>query len=151
MAATASTSGSASAKSPAGSSPGRFVSGIYIDSANSNHAWISYSGYGAYTPGTPQHVVEARYDAKSHTATFVDRSYDVGDQPVTGLARDASTGDLYAATDFGVLRLPAGSTQWLRAGTGLPYVSVYGLTLSQQGHVLYAATHGRGAYVLDLP
>src|SRR5437870_672871 len=25
--------------------PGRFVSGIYVDPANSNHAWISYSGY----------------------------------------------------------------------------------------------------------
>jgi hypothetical protein len=27
---------------------------------------------------------------------------------------------------------------------------VYGLTLSDKGRVLYAATHGRGAWVLDL-
>jgi hypothetical protein len=133
------------------STPGRFVSGITVDPRNSNHAWISYSGYGAYTPGTPQHVLEARYDPKSHTATFTNRSYDIGDQPVTGIARDGATGDLYAATDFGVLRLPAGSHSWVRAGTGLPNVAVFGLTLSQSGHVLYAATHGRGAYVLTLP
>ena len=131
--------------------PGRFVSGIAIDPADSNHAWISYSGYGAYTPGTPQHVIEARFDPKSHTATFIDRSYDIGDQPVTGLARNDSNGDLYAATDFGVLRLASGATQWVRAGTGLPTVAVYGLTLAQNAHVLYAATHGRGAYRLALP
>ena len=131
--------------------PGRFVSGIVVDPSDSNHAWISYSGYGAYTPGTPQHVVEARYDPKHHTATFTDRSYDIGDQPITGLARNPSNGDLYAATDFGVLRLPAGATQWVQAGTGLPRVAVYGLTLGQDGSVLYAATHGRGAYVLGLP
>jgi hypothetical protein len=131
--------------------PGRFVSGIAIDPADANHAWISYSGYGAYTPDTPQHVVEARFDTHKHVATFTDRSYDIGDQPVTGLVVDGSSGDLYAATDFGVLRLPAGSTQWLRAGTALPNVAVYGLTISQSAHVVYAATHGRGAYVLHLP
>ena len=133
--------------------PGRFVSGITIDPADPNHAWISFSGYGAYTPGTPQHVVEAHFDTHTHTATFTDRSYDIGDQPVTGIARDSVTGDLYAATDFGVLRLPAGATAWQQAGTGLPRVAVYGITLAQSGdvRVLYAATHGRGAYALSLP
>jgi hypothetical protein len=87
--------------------PGRFVSGIVIDDKDPNHAWISYSGYAAYTPGTPQHVIEARFDPHAHKATFTDRSYDIGDQPVTGLARNDDNGDLYAATDFGVLRLPA--------------------------------------------
>jgi hypothetical protein len=132
--------------------PGRFVSGIVVDPQDGNHAWISYSGYGAYTPGTPQHVIEARFDSRgSHRATFTDRSYDIGDQPITGLARNDANGDLYAATDFGVMRLPAGGTGWLRAGTGLPNVAVYGLTLAQNAHILYAATHGRGAYSLSLP
>jgi hypothetical protein len=131
--------------------PGRFVSGIAIDPSDPNHAWISYSGYGAYTPGTRQHVIEARFDAHKHVATFTDRSYDIGDQPVTGLVVDGASGDLYAATDFGVLRLPAGSTQWLQAGTGLPNVAVYGLTIAHDAHVVYAATHGRGAYALGLP
>jgi hypothetical protein len=132
--------------------PGRFVSGIVIDPADPNHAWISYSGYGAYTPGTTQHVLEARFNTHAHTATFVDRSYDIGDQPVTGIARDAHSGDLYVATDFGVLRLPAGATAWQQAGSGLPRVAVYGLTLAESGttRVLYAATHGRGAYALAL-
>jgi hypothetical protein len=133
--------------------PGRFVSGITVDPHDPNHAWISFSGYGAYTPGTTQHVIEARFDPHAHKATFVDRSYDIGDQPVTGIARDANTGDLYAATDFGVLRLPNHATAWLQAGTGLPRVAVYGIVLADTGtsSVLYAATHGRGAYALTLP
>jgi hypothetical protein len=131
--------------------PGRFVSGIAVDPTDPNHAWISYSGYNAYTPITPGHVLEARYNPVTGAATFTDRSYDLGDQPVTGIAEFGPTGDLYAATDFGVLRLPSGASHWENAGTSLPSVAVYGLTLSQSGHVLYAATHGRGAYVLSLP
>jgi hypothetical protein len=133
------------------STPGRFVSGISVDPADPNHAWISYSGYGAYTPGTPQHVLEARYNPTTHAATFTDRSYDIGDQPVTGIALYGATGDVYAATDFGVLRLPAGATHWEQAGSAMPRVAVYGLTLAEGAGVLYAATHGRGAYVIDLP
>ena len=37
----------------------------------------------------------------------MDLSGDLDDLPVTDLVRDDVTGDLYAATDFGVLRLAA--------------------------------------------
>jgi hypothetical protein len=130
------------------STPGRFVSGISIDPSNPNHAWVSYSGYGAYTPDTPGHVFEVTYNPSSGSATFTDRSYDIGDQPVTGIAL-ADNGDVYAATDFGVQRLAAGGTTWQQT-TGMPHVAVYGLTLDRGNGVLYAATHGRGAYSLSL-
>jgi hypothetical protein len=133
------------------STPGRFVSGIAIDPSNSNHAWVSYSGYNAYTPSTPGHVFEVTYNPNNHKATWVNRSYNLGDQPITGIAVNGATGDVYAATDFGVLRLPHGSTSWTEAAGGLPHVATYGLSVSQSGHVLYAATHGRGAYRLRLP
>ena len=70
---------------------------------------------------------------------------------MTGIALFGATGDVYAATDFGVLRLPAGASHWEAAGSGLPTAAVYGLTLSQSANVLYAATHGRGAWELTLP
>ena len=133
------------------STPGRFVSGIAIDPRDPNHAWISYSGYEAYTPGEPGHVFEVRYNPATGTASFTDRSHDIGDQPVTGIALFGATGDVYAATDFGVLRLSSGASHWETAGSGLPTSAVYGLTLSQSGNVLYAATHGRGAWALTLP
>ncbi len=131
--------------------PGRFVSGIAVDPDDPNHAFVSYSGYNVYTPGTPGHVFEVRYDPRTGDATFADVSHNLGDQPVTGVIFDAATGDVYAATDFGVSRLPAGAREWEDAAPGLPAVAVYGLTLDAEGHVLYAATHGRGAYALELP
>ena len=75
----------------------------------------------------------------------------MGDLPVTDLVRDDVTGDLYAGTDFGVLRLEAGSSTWTVAGTGLPGVETAGLTIVPGDRVLYAATHGRSAWKLTLP
>lgn len=131
--------------------PNRFVSSIYVDPANGNRAWISYSGYGANTPGNPQHVVEVTYDPATGASTWVDRSYDFGDQPATDLVRDDVTGDLYAATDLGVLRLASGSTSWVLAAPGMPNVEVTGLTIVPSERKLYAATHGLSAWLLNLP
>jgi hypothetical protein len=69
---------------------------------------------------------------------------------VTGIALHGATGDVFAATDFGVLRLPKGSSHWVQAGAGLPHVAVYGITLAEKAGVMYAATHGRGAYRINL-
>jgi hypothetical protein len=131
--------------------PGRFVSGIYVDPKNPNHAWISYSGYSARTPTTPGHVFDVVFDPVAGTATWTSLDGSLGDIPVTALVRDDRTGDLYAANDFGVLRLPSGSSTWQTAAKGLPKVEVPGLSISTSARVLYAATHGRGAYVLRLP
>jgi hypothetical protein len=71
------------------------------------------------------------------------------------VAFDAATGDVYASTDYGVNRLPAGASSWIPAADKLPPVAVYALTLvhgtKTKDRVLYAATHGRGAYRLALP
>ena len=134
------------------SAPNRFVSGIYIDPADPNHAFIYYSGYSAATPTRPGHVFEVRFTGAAATWTSLDGGTGpMGDLPVTAIVRDDPTGDLYAATDFGVLRKVAGSGHWHMAATGLPAVEVAGLSISTEGRVLYAATHGRGAFRLLLP
>jgi len=133
--------------------PNRFVSSIYVDPANSNHAWISYSGYSANTPLQPGHVFEVLYNG-STDATWTRLDGGAGglaDLPVTDLVRDDVTGDLYAASDFGVMRLPNATTSWLLGGAGLPQVEVAGLTIVPGSRVLYAATHGRSAWMLKLP
>jgi hypothetical protein len=130
--------------------PNRFVSSIHVDPANGNHAWISYSGFEVNTPATPGHVFEVTYDPATGTSTWVDRSYDWGDLPVTDLVVD-SNGDLYASSDFGVSRLVAGTTSWTLAGTGMPNVEVAGLTIVPGHRRLYAASHGLGAWQLELP
>jgi hypothetical protein len=127
--------------------PARFISGIAIDVNNPFHAFVSFSGYDAYTPKTPGHVFEVTYDPKAQTAKWKDLSAGLGDQPVTGIAYDAGSHRLFVATDFGVL--VHGSAGWLSAARGLPPVAVYQLVLDQGSHLLYAATHGRGIYRLE--
>jgi hypothetical protein len=128
--------------------PGRYVTSIYIDPANGNHAWVSYSGYEVNTPTTPGHIFEVNFNGT--TATWADRSYNWGDLPTTDLVRDDVTGDLYAASDFGVAMLPAGGTNWVLAANGMPNVEVPGLTIVPSKRVLYAATHGLSAWKLNL-
>lgn len=133
--------------------PTRFVSGIAIDRDNPNRAWVSFSGYDAYAQaaGTaPGHVFEVTYNPAAGTATWKDISFDLGDQPITDVALDHTTGDLFAGTDFGVLRLPAGGNSWQTAAPGLPTVAVYGLTVSPAARTIFAATHGRGVWRLRL-
>ena len=137
--------------------PGRFVSGIVIDQTNANHAWISYSSYSSLTPSQPGHVFSVTYNPNANagagdaTWTTLDGGTGpMGDLPVTALAR-SKRGDLFAGTDFGVLRLPSGTSTWVVAGTGLPAVEVAGLTIANGSQVLYAATHGRSVWSLKVP
>jgi len=133
--------------------PGRVVSGITIDPANPNHAWLSYSSYSSLTTETPGHVFEVTRTAPS-TATWTSLDSPGGtpfpDFPATGIARD-SNGDLYVSNDWGVLFLANGGASWVPAGTGLPMVEVAGLTIVPSARLLYAATHGRSDWRLRLP
>ncbi len=130
--------------------PNRAVSAIYIDPTNAHHAWISYNGYNVNTPGTPGHVFSVTWSGAG-SATWTDVSYNLPDFPITALVRDDVTGDLYAGSDFTVMRLPNAMTTWNTAGTGLPEVEVPGLTIVPGSRILYAATHGRGGWSLALP
>lgn len=132
------------------SQPERYISGIYVDPSNPNHAWVSFSGYNAYTPTTPGHVFEVTFNPLTNAATWNDVSNNIGDQPVTSVVRDDIAGDLFIATDFGIFILVNGSSTWALAADGLPPVTVYGLTIDNKARILYAATHGRGAWRLNL-
>jgi hypothetical protein len=94
------------------------------------------------------------FEPATGTATWTNISHDIGDQPVNDGVFDTATGDIYVATDFAVNRLVKGTQTWIPAADGLPTVTVSGLTLAnakQSGdRLLYAATHGRGAYRLRL-
>jgi hypothetical protein len=138
------------------SQPGRFVTGIYIDPANANHAWVSFSGFSAATPTAPGHVFEVTYNPGAGTATWktIDDSTitagGLGDIPVTDIVSDTASGDLFVSTDFGVFTLTGGTTTWTRAADGLPNVEVAGLTFIPGKRILYAATHGLSAWRLNL-
>jgi len=136
------------------SQPERFVSGIDVDPANPNHAFVSYSGYNAYATaaGTATgHIFEVTYNPTTHAATWSgDLASNLGDQPITGIAVDWQTKTTYVSTDFGVFARRSGKTNWQNGGNGLPPVAVYGLSMNVGARVLYAATHGRSAWMLNL-
>ena len=96
------------------------------------------------------------YDPIAGTATWANlegTGTTIGNQPVNGVAYDNVKGDLYASTDFGVVRLAGANAAnaWTMAAPGLPVVTVAGLTINPGARQLLAATHGRGAYQLTLP
>jgi hypothetical protein len=131
--------------------PGRFVSGIYIDPANANHAWVSYSGFNASTPSTPGHVFDVVFDPGTGTATWTDISYNLGDLPLNDVVRDDVNGTLYVASDFNVMSLAAGANTWTLAAPGMPMGEVAHLSIVPAARKLYAATHGLSAWSLTLP
>jgi hypothetical protein len=135
------------------STPARFVSGIAVDPSDPNTAYVSVSGYNAYATaaGTATgHVFKVVYDPGLGTATWTNIDHNLGDEPITDIALDSKTGDLFVSTDFGVDMLKSGGTQWVPAAGSLPPVATYGLTIDSHARVLYAATHGRGAWALAL-
>jgi hypothetical protein len=150
----------------AANSPGRPISSISVDPANPNHAYVSYLSYNSLTTNVtggvpnetakPGHVFSVTYNPIAGTATWVNlegTGMPIGDQPVNGVAYDNVAGDLYASTDFGVIKLAGANPAngWTLAAQGLPVVTVAGLTINPGERQLLAATHGRGAYQLTLP
>jgi hypothetical protein len=130
--------------------PSRAISQIFVDPTNNHHAWIGYNGYNVNTPAQPGHVFDVTWSGAG-AATWVDVSYNLPDFPITALVRDDNKGDLYAASDFGVMKLPFGTTVWVVAGSGLPMVECPGLTINSAARILYVATHGRSGWSMALP
>ena len=77
--------------------------------------------------------------------------------PVTSVVVDpAHVTRIYVGTINGVLvcqrcGVMAGAPDWQRRGAGLPNVWVSSLSLTLDGNALVAWTHGRGAWITDLP
>ena len=126
------------------------MSGIAVDPLDPNHAFVSFSDYNAYDPTQPGHGFEVHCNTMGHTATWTNIDNNLGDEPITGIAYDLQTGDLFVSTDFAVNVLTPRSG-WVPAASGLPPVAIYGLTFDSVNRVLYAATHGRSAYSLSVP
>jgi hypothetical protein len=160
--------------STSGNSPTRFPSGIYVDPADSGHAWISYSGYNAVTPTTPGHLFDVHengtvtpgsgtftnLNVESGTSAFPTPTND-GDLPVSDIVRDDATHTLYASTDFGVLRGDNDGADW-HVTSGMPRYEVMHLEIQPSSRVatcagggsckrvLYAATHSQGIWKMSL-
>jgi hypothetical protein len=95
--------------------PNRFISSIFVDRADANRAWVTYSGYSSLTPTLPGHVFYVTYDPTAGTATWTNLDGSGAgafpDLPALSIVSTAA-GDLFASTDYNVFRLPKGSSTW---------------------------------------
>jgi len=130
--------------------PNRFITGISVHPQYPNRAFVSYSGFDSSTPDTPGHIFKVTFHKETGTTTWKDLTADMGDMPVNAVVRSQHPNTVFASTDFGVMRRDKGTHKWVPAAQGLPNVEVTGLTLDAERGLLYAATHGLGAWKLDL-
>jgi hypothetical protein len=132
-------------------SPPRYPTSIFVDRTNPNHAWITYSGYNAKTPNTPGHVFEVFY--APNASTFINRDghkiNGYGDIPANSIIV-TNRGTYYVATDYGVVVKEPKSDVWKMAAAGLPNIDVADLVYVPERDVLYAVTHGQGAWQLKV-
>jgi hypothetical protein len=135
----------------AANSPPRYPTSIYVDRTNPDHAWIAYSGYNAKTPDTPGHVFEVFY--APNASVFINRdgqkNNGYGDIPANAIIV-SNRGTYYVATDYGVVVKEPNSTVWKMAPAGLPNMDIADLVYVPERDVLYAVTHGQGAWLLKV-
>lgn len=137
----------------AANDPPRYPTAIFVDPEDSNHAWITYSGFNAKTPATPGHVFEVRYAPGPGTASFTNldghKNNGYGDIPASSIIVTPK-GTLYVGNDFGVVQKQKNSPVWHLTAAGLPNVTVSDLVYVPERGVLYAGTHGQGVWQLKV-
>jgi hypothetical protein len=129
--------------------PDRYISGVRLDPANPNHAYLALSGFSRkWEIGPDDPGVGHVFETSDGGAAWSDRSGNLPDVPMDDIVSE--NGHLVVATDFGVFTSSDDGTSWARYGTNLPNVVVDQLTLDPNGD-LVAATHGRGVWTIAAP
>jgi hypothetical protein len=131
--------------------PTRFPTGIAIDPLNTNHAWVTYSGYAFNTPGKSGHIFSVTWDGvPGDRAVFTNISNALPDIPLSSIALDPATRDIYVGSDFAVFRLPGGTTFWDVAGLGMPIVESTDVIIQPGFGVVEVGTHGLSTFIMSL-
>lgn len=120
-----------------------------MDPEDADTVYVTYSGFGALSGDPGRHV----YRSLDRGATWSAVDDGIPNVPVNAIAIEHGPPKaLWVATDVGVFRRSATlSAPFVRYGTGLPNVAVNAIAIDETRGRLYAATHGRGAYVLTKP
>ena len=122
--------------------PGTWVTRVTVDPTNAQIAYATFSGFRS---GTPLPYVLKTSDGGTTWSSIVGN---LPQAPVNDLVIIGSS--LYVATDVGVYSSSDGGTTWRAPAQGLPNVPVTDLEYQVSGNSLYAATFGRGMFMLRL-
>jgi hypothetical protein len=106
-------------------------------------AFVTFSGY---SPGLPHVMLTTDMGA-----SWQDVTGDLPDQPVSAIAVDPmNTAHWFIGTDVGVWVSADGGSSWVPFDTGLPNAVVCDLEIQAATRKLFAGTHGRGAWEIDI-
>lgn len=123
--------------------PGTWVTRVAIDPTNPAVAYATFSGFRS---GSALPYVLKTTDGGANWASIAGN---LPQAPVNDIVVVGSI--LYVATDVGVFRSADSGASWLSAGGDLPNVPVTDLEYRAASNSIYAATFGRGIYLLQLP
>lgn len=125
--------------------PNRYVSRIAVSPTDPQTAYVVFSGFNSHTPGQSGHV----FKTTDRGASWQDISSNLPDVPVQSIVLDGShPGTVYIGTDTGVFRTVDDGSSWIPFNNGMANVAVVDLVLT--GNKLFAATHGRSVFRVDL-
>jgi hypothetical protein len=123
--------------------PNQSITQIAISPVSPSTAYAAFSGFSS----RGDHI----FETTNSGATWTDISVPLPDTPVNDLVIDpVYPGTLYAATDIGTFYTTNNGATWSTLGTGLPNVVVLGLKMYAPTRTLYAATHGRSMWTLNV-
>lgn len=123
--------------------PNRWVTKINTSRENPATVYLTLSGY--RFGENVGHV----YKSADFGASWIDISSSLPDIPVNDIEQD-NFGNLFIATDVGVLASKDEGVSWTVLGNNLPSVVVSDLFLHQGSQYLFAATYGRSTYKIDV-
>ncbi len=125
--------------------PLRWVSRVVADPESTNVAYVTLSGFRQYDSAA--HVFRTR----DFGQTWTNIGASLPDVPVNDLIVDpAMPTNLYIATDLNVMYSTDRGLNWSVLGTALPGVTVHDLAFHAGSRRLYAFTHGRSVWSIDV-
>ncbi|MBZ5640981.1 MAG: hypothetical protein LAO51_19760 [Acidobacteriia bacterium] len=125
--------------------PGAPISWIAVDPNVPDTAYATVSGFGW---GSHVYVTTDGGLDWNRTGSLAE----LNGVPANTIAIEPDdTNRLWLGNDKGVYKSLTGGGSWFRYSQGLPNVPVYSITIDKYRKRIFAATHGRGAYVLTGP
>jgi len=129
--------------------PNRFLQGVGIDPADSQHAYVAVNGFSRRWTEGPGSGVGHVYETTDGGATWSDITTNMPDVPASSV-KQLANGALVVGTDLATFYRAPGATDWKVLGTGLPTTVVTDVEAGPDGN-LYVASHGRGIWSIPTP
>ena len=128
--------------------PNRFIGGVEVGSGGTVYAVMN--GFSRRFTEGPGADVGHVFKYNATTSSWEDISANFPDVPANSI-KELANGGLVVGTDLAVLYRAPGATEWQRLGSGLPLTAALDVEVGPDGNDLYAATHGRGIWKIQLP